>query len=80
MTTQEYQKLKEKNEQIKNQVARAEGAKEQALKQLQEEFGVKTLEEAEELLEKLEKEAATLKKEMADNMDALLKIIDWDSL
>lgn len=52
----EYQELKQKSEQAKADVARAEGALEQQMSKLQEEFDCNTIEKAETLLKALETE------------------------
>ena len=53
---EEYQKLKKKSENAKADVARAEGALEQQMQKLKEEFDCETIEEAQKMLRNLEKQ------------------------
>lgn len=52
----EYQALKRKAEKSKSDVARAEGALEQQMKKLKDDFDCESIEDAEYLLDTLEKE------------------------
>lgn len=52
MTTEQLLRLKEKIEKGKTRLSELQGQKQQLMKQLQTEFGCKTLEEAEALVEK----------------------------
>jgi outer membrane protein TolC len=59
----DFDKLKAKVERLKAEKERAEGARDQLLRTLKEEFGCKSLQEAEALLAKLQsEETAALKK------------------
>ncbi len=51
----EYQTLKRKAEKAKSDVARAEGALEQQMKSLKDEFDCESIEDAEKMLKDLEK-------------------------
>ena len=55
-TIKDLERLKSKAESLRQERDRAQGRLEQAQKQLQEKFEVKTLEDAQELLRKLEKQ------------------------
>ena len=54
---EKYQKLKQRAEKAKADVARAEGVLEEQKRKLKSEFGVDTLEDAEKLFEQLQKES-----------------------
>jgi predicted nucleotide-binding protein (sugar kinase/HSP70/actin superfamily) len=56
----DFQKLLRKVEKIKQEKSRADGALEQVLKRLKEEFGCKSLTDAKRLLEKLGQEERDL--------------------
>lgn len=53
---EEYQQLKRKSEKAKSDVARAEGALEQQMKKLKDDFNCDSIVEAEELLTQFENE------------------------
>lgn len=55
---EKYDRLKKKADKAKEDIARAEGALEQQLKKLKEEFDCETVEQAETLLVTLKKEEA----------------------
>ena len=59
----EYQKLKDKSEKAKADFSRAEGALSQQMKKLEEDFDCDSIEKAEKLLTKLEKEEKNAEKE-----------------
>jgi multidrug resistance efflux pump len=64
-----YQKMKQRAADLRREADRAEGALEQVMKKLKDDFGCKTLKEAEQLQEKL-----TVEVEEADEkFGALLK-------
>ena len=52
-----YQKMKRKADELRREADRAEGALEQLMEKLKEDFDCDTLEEAEQLSKRLEKEA-----------------------
>ena len=54
MNVEKYQKLKKRVESLKAEADRAEGAKEQLMQKLQDEFDCSTVKEADELLSSLE--------------------------
>lgn len=57
MKVDEYQKLKAKADKLKVDISKAEGAYENVMQQIKDEFDCDTLEEAENLLEKLQAQA-----------------------
>ncbi len=57
METKRFEQLKREVESARSEAAQAKGAFEQLMKQLKEEFGCRSVEEAQKLLRKLEKEA-----------------------
>jgi hypothetical protein len=60
MKIEDYQRLSQQIDKLKEQQARDKGALEQVLARLDEEFGCKTLEQAKAVLSKLEKDNAKL--------------------
>lgn len=56
ISVEEYQQLKKRAEKARADADRAQGALEQQLQKLENEFDCRTIEEAEELLGKLQKE------------------------
>ena len=52
-----YKQLKTEVDELQREINKAEGALEQLTERLQSEFGCKTLEQAEKLLRKMQKEA-----------------------
>lgn len=62
MNKHDYEKLKNKVERAKQDASKAEGALEQMMKNLESEFGCKDLNDAKELLAKLQKKEAKAKK------------------
>lgn len=55
-TIKDLEELKARSERMRREADKAAGALEQTKKQLKEEFGVDTVEDAEKLLKKLERE------------------------
>lgn len=66
MDAKKYLKIKEQVEAIQRRADKAQGAAEQVMKQLQEEFSVNNIEEGKELLEKLEEEKKILETELEE--------------
>ena len=62
MNKHDYEKLKNKVERAKQDASKAEGALEQMMKRLEVDFGCKDLNDAKELLAKLQKKEAKAKK------------------
>ena len=60
-----YTKLKSDVDRLRREADRAEGVLDDLTKRLKQDFGVETVEEAESLAAKLEKEAAAKEKEYA---------------
>lgn len=56
-----FDEIKKKVETLKSSSERAQGALEQTMRKIKEEFEVETLEEAEKLLEKMHSEVDTMK-------------------
>jgi len=64
-----YQKLKGKADELQREADRAEGALEQLMDKLKDEFDCETLEEAEKLSKKLEKEAKKAEEDFETAID-----------
>jgi len=64
MTARELEQLKQQIEQARTDRDQTQGAITQLMKQLKEEFGCKTVEEAREKLKELQKELDTLSEKM----------------
>lgn len=71
MTTEELIELQEEIEDKKTQNAQLEGERNAILKQLKEDFGCKTVKQAEELIEKKEEEIERLDLQIADELNEL---------
>lgn len=65
---QEFTKLKDKADKLKSEVDKAQGAIEQSMRELKDKFECETIEEAEQLLEELEKQVALLTKNYDDSL------------
>lgn len=57
-----YQKMKKQVEQLRSEAERAAGREEQLMKQLKDQFGCTTIEEAQDKLKQLQTEAEKAKK------------------
>ena len=66
----EFLALKKETEQLTQRKARLEGAEQEHLKTLKEDFGTADLKEAKKLLAKLEKEAAEAEREFKRELKA----------
>lgn len=66
----EFLSLKKETEQMTQRKARLEGAEQEHLKTLKEDFGVADLKEAKKLLAKLDKEAAEAEREFVKELKA----------
>ncbi len=67
-STEELVKLKQDREALQRKIDKARGALDQTLKQIEEEFGFKTLEEAAEELDILQEEATSAKEEFENEL------------
>lgn len=70
--------LKEQIHSLQQQAAKAQGAIEQILKQLKEEFNVSSIEEAKETLRKLEQEKVELEQKLEDSYKKFIE--KWSHL
>lgn len=70
ITEEQYKKLKQDVERAKTESDQARGALNQLMSRLQEEFECEDVEEAKQLLARLEKESEKAYKDFADAMDA----------
>ncbi len=66
----EYQALQRKSEKSKSDVARAEGALEQQMKKLKNDFGCESIEDAEYLLGTLEKQEEKAERQYEKELDS----------
>jgi hypothetical protein len=71
--TDEYLKLKKKADAAQKKADKAQGAYDQILKQLKDEFGCSSLEEAQLLLKKMKKKEKKIVKEFDEAMEAYTK-------
>jgi len=80
MTSTEYERIKAKIVKSKETTARAKGAKDRILEQLEKDFGIHSIEDGKEQLviirNKIEKDKG--KKDAV--MEKLEKVTDWDSI
>lgn len=74
---QKLMDMKKKVEKAKTEVAQAQGAIEQLNKRMKEEFGVDNIDDAEDLLTKIQKEGEDLAEEIREKMAALESNYDW---
>ncbi len=65
----EYQTLQRKSEKSKSDVARAEGALEQQMKKLKNDFGCESIEDAESLLGTLEEQEEKAERQYEKELD-----------
>ena len=72
-TMKEFQRLKDRLDRLRRDRDRAQGVLDQLRATLKKEFDVKTLEEAEKLLRKLEREAKEQREEFQRELDKLEK-------
>jgi len=75
------EKVEKYKKQIKDaeiEKAKYEGKKEEVLNSLKEEFGIETLEQAEERLKILKKDKEFIGKEIAEKLESLEENFDWD--
>ncbi len=70
--------LKEKVNALQEKKQKAAGALEQTIKQLKEEFGCRTIEEAKKILAKLKKEEDEIEEELDDEIPAFEK--KWEDV
>lgn len=80
MKVEELEKLQKRIEQAKESKAKAEGALEKIKEDLQKEFGVKTIEEAQDKLDELKKELSSAEKKLNENLDKIESMADWNKI
>jgi septal ring factor EnvC (AmiA/AmiB activator) len=80
MTPERFEEIKKKYEQAKAKASKAEGAKEQLLQSLKDEWDLTSLEEIDAKLEELEKAITTGEKEISSLGDELEKVTDWGAI
>lgn len=80
MTTTEFQDIKDKIENAKQNKARAEGAIQKIEEQWEKEFGVKNLKQAEAKLSELQEAVESDETKLSDLEKELFEMADWDAL
>ena len=70
ITIEEFNKLKGKVDEAKTQIARDEGAYDNLLKKLKEDYDVKSLEEARTMLKEMEEKKHKLEEEVMEQLAA----------
>jgi len=80
VTTSEYEEIKKKIKRANEAAIRAEGSIEQIKQQWKKDFGIISVEEAEEKITELKKEIESLKEERDKLMKKLEDITDWDAI
>lgn len=80
MQISDFEELKKKIENAKTRKAKAEGALEQAMTRLKDEFGCSTVEAAEEKLKQLQTEIDNDEIKLDSMLRSLDNSIDWNSL
>lgn len=80
MQISDFEGLKKKIEDAKTRKAKAEGALEQAMTRLKDEFGCSTIDEAEEKLKQLQTEIDNDEIKLDSMLKSLDNSIDWNSL
>lgn len=73
LTEQKYRELKDESEEAQRAADKAEGARDEMLTRLKEEFDCKSLEEGQKLLKKLSKEEAEKLAELTIEMETYEK-------
>lgn len=74
---EELTKLGKEIAEAKTNVARLEGQRQEIVKQMQEEFGVSTIEEADALITKSEVELTALESKITEDFTALKEKFQW---
>ena len=80
MTTERYEEIKRKYERAKEKASKAEGAKEQLLKNLKDEWGLSSIEDIEAKMDELEKQKIKADKEIAALGKELEEVTDWEAI
>jgi len=80
MTPERFKEIKEKYEAAKAKAAKAEGAKDQLLKSLKDEFNLSSIEEIEEKIEALEKQKIKADREIKALGEELEEVTDWEKV
>ena len=74
---QELKQLESEIADCKSEKAKAEGSIETLMKRLKDEEGIDTLEEADEILKKLNKEIETLNAQIESKIKELKEVYEW---
>ena len=80
MDINDFKSLKEKIKTAKEKKIRAEGAMDQILKTLKDEFKVNSIEEAEKKLASMKDDLEKDEEKLDEMMDKLEKMVDWDKI
>jgi septal ring factor EnvC (AmiA/AmiB activator) len=80
MTPERFEEIKKKYEQVKAKASKAEGAKEQLLQSLKDEWDLTSLEAIDAKLEELEKAITKGDKEITALGAELEAVTDWNAL
>lgn len=80
MTLERFKEIQQKFERAKDKAAKAEGAKDQLLKSLKDEFNLSSIEEIEEKIEALEKQKIKADREIKALGEELEEVTDWEKV
>jgi septal ring factor EnvC (AmiA/AmiB activator) len=80
MTPERFDEIKNKYEAAKAKAAKAEGAKEQLLKTLKDEWDLSSIEEIDTKLEELNESITKYDKEISSLGEELEAITDWNAI
>lgn len=80
MTVERYEEIKRKYERARDRAAKAEGAKEQLLKSLKDEWGLTSIEEIENKMDELERQKIKADKEIVELGKELEAVTDWEAV
>lgn len=80
MTVDRFEEIQKKYNTAKDKAAKAEGAKEQLLRSLKEEYGLSSIEEIETKLDELEKQKLRAEREIKALGEELEEITDWEAI
>lgn len=80
MTTSEFEQIKTKYNRLKEQASKAEGAKEQLLATLKNDYQLESIDEADEYLKNLLVQQKEIESSIANTTEELESITDWSKL
>lgn len=80
MTTERFESIKHAYNEAKTKADQAEGAREQLLHSLKEEFDITSMDELEECIAEAKKEQESLEHQIADLETELEAITDWNAV